>query len=432
MADPAGTGRRLSARAACGVLGGILAAAGIAFAMGNRPAATAAPVLAPVRIPAVNGANGSAVPEALLVKTLSEIQHKRLDAALSEIEKVIQAYPNFRLAHLIKGDLLLARARPLTEFGSVRGAPRDQLEDLREEAKARLARYHQTRPTGHAVPKYLLQLRPAQRHAFIVDTSGATLYVFENRDGKPRYIADYYIAIGKNGVDKFREGDKKTPLGVYHVTGNLPRERLNTLYGKLGELYGAGALPINYPNEWDRRQGRTGYGIWLHGTPFDTYSRAPRSSDGCVALTNEDLEQITKTVQVGMTPVIITERIEWVQPEAVERYTRELNKVLESWRADWASLNTEKYLSHYAQNFSSGKKTRSDWVEHKRKVNGTKSWIKVGVSNVSMYLHPGQEEIVVVTFDQDYQSSNLSQRSRKRQYWVPEASTWKVIHEGTL
>jgi murein L,D-transpeptidase YafK len=59
---------------------------------------------------------------------------------------------------------------------------------------------------------------------------------------------------------------------------------------KLTDFYGSGAFPINYPNEWDRIRGRNGYGIWLHGTPRDTYSRPPRASDGCIVLSNEDLD----------------------------------------------------------------------------------------------------------------------------------------------
>src|SRR3546814_8483534 len=49
---------------------------------------------------------------------------------------------------------------------------------------------------------------------------------------------------------------------------------------KLPDFYGDGAYPLNYPNEWDKHEGRKGYGIWLHGTPSTTYSRPPRASDG--------------------------------------------------------------------------------------------------------------------------------------------------------
>src|SRR5207253_2380867 len=107
---------------------------------------------------------------------------------------------------------------------------------------------------------------PQQKHALVVDSRRSRLYVFANADGRPRLIADYYVTLGKNGMEKTREGDQKTPIGVYHVTANLPRQ-------KLTDFYGAGAFPINYPNEWDKRRGRNGHGIWLQGLPSAIYAR---------------------------------------------------------------------------------------------------------------------------------------------------------------
>lgn len=397
-----------------GALLGVALAAGVisAHAMGGQP----------VQQKPSSGHRVAHEPEALLFKTLLEIKNNRLEAALKEIDQVLQAYPNFRLAHLVKGDLLLARARPLTTLGDDQGAPQDRLADLRDEAKARLARYQQERPVDR-VPRYLLQLQPEQKYAFVVDTSKSTLYVFENRNGAPHYIADYYISSGKNGIDKFREGDKKTPLGVYHVTSRMPRE-------KLADLYGVGAFPINYPNEWDRRQGRNGSGIWLHGTPSNTYSRPPRASDGCVVLTNQDLEAIAQNVQVGLTPVIISSGVEWVSPDANKSLREELARSVETWRHDWESLDTNKYLAHYSATFSSGRQNLNDWSQQKRQVNAGKTWIKVKVDKLSMFLYPGMDNMAVVTFDQDYASNNLSNQMRKRQYWIRENKGWKIVYEG--
>ena len=361
-------------------------------------------------------------PEAMLIKTLIEIRNNRLDVALTEVEKVVQNYPNFRLAQLIKGDLLLARSRPLYDLGAAPNAPRDRVQDLRDEARVRLARYQFARPTDR-VPKYLLQLNPEQKHAIIVDTRQSTLYVFENHNGEPRYVADYYVSSGKNGSDKTREGDKKTPLGVYHVTANLPR-------AKLGDFYGAGAFPISYPNEWDRREGRDGNGIWLHGTPSDTYSRPPRASDGCVVLTNQDLEVIGKNLRIGVTPVIIAEGIDWVKPEALDGLRKELLKNVENWRRDWEGLDTGNYLKHYAPGFSTGAQDLAAWSRQKRQVNSAKSWIKVSVERTSIFLYPGRDDLAVVTFDQDYSSSNLSNQMKKRQYWINANGSWRILYEG--
>jgi murein L,D-transpeptidase YafK len=280
------------------------------------------------------------------------------------------------------------------------------------------------------VPRYLVQMQPEQQYALVVDTTKSTLYVFENRGGEPRYVADYYVTIGKNGTDKSREGDKKTPLGVYHVTGFMSRAKLAAAYGKQSELYGVGALPLSYPNEWDRRQGRDGNGIWLHGVPFDTYSRPPRASDGCVALTNEDFEIIAKYVKAGITPVIIAQGIDWVSPGAEKDVRAQLGQSIEGWRRDWENRDTDKYLAHYAPEFSSGKQDLAQWSAQKRGVNAGKTWIRLKLDNVSYFLYPGRDDLAVVTFDQDYASSNLSNEMRKRQYWIRERGAWRILYEG--
>ncbi|MGH8702510.1 MAG: hypothetical protein ACREVR_15265, partial [Burkholderiales bacterium] len=135
----------------------LAAACAGALVMNGRSgqAVSAAPA---VPAPSLNGWHASG-PEVLLSRTLRELGNRRLDAAVSEIDKVILGYPNFRLAHLIKGDLLLARARPLTTVGNASDAPEDRLEELREEARARLARIQQQRPVG-LVPRYVVQLQP--------------------------------------------------------------------------------------------------------------------------------------------------------------------------------------------------------------------------------------------------------------------------------
>lgn len=417
----------------------VLAAGVAALVFGDRQPLSAAlvPVNFAKSLPSIGAGNGarrgaqdeSNAPEALLVKTLAEIRNKRMDNALTEIDKVINAYPNFRLAHLVKGDLLLARARPINAMGNVSDAPQELLDDLRDEARARVVRHHSERPKDQ-VPRYLVQMRPEQRYALVVDTAKSTLYVFENKDGEARYVADYYATIGKQGMDKYREGDNKTPLGVYHVTGNISRESLNNQYGKLAEQYGAGALPINYPNEWDRRGGRNGHGIWLHGVPFDTYSRPPRASNGCVALTNEDFLALLKSVQVGLTPVIIANGIDWTTPESARKQRDELTDVVDTWRRDWESLNTNNYLNHYSRKFATGSHNYASFAEYKRQVNAGKTWVKVKLENVSMFVYPGSGDLAVVTFDQNYSSSNLNGQVKRRQYWQKEGGAWKIVYEG--
>ncbi len=358
--------------------------------------------------------------EAQLVQSLLSINSNRLDVAMNEVDTLLKLNPNFKLAQLIRGDLLLARAQPISDFGNMPGASRGQMEELRDEARARLQRVQKQPPT--LPPKYLWQLDASQRHAVVVDTSQSTLYLYENVNGEARYVTDFYISIGKLGIEKAVEGDKKTPLGVYFITESLDKN-------KLPDFYGSGAFPINYPNEWDRRQNRNGYGIWLHGTPSDTYSRPPRASDGCVVLSNEDLEKFGKFVQVGVTPVIITNQMDWGN-EQDQADRAALLQTVEKWRTDWASINTAAYLEHYARDFSSSGSDIKAWSQKKKQVNAGKSWIKVGLSGLSVFAYPNQAGLVVVNFEQDYSSNNLSNRMKKRQYWMKRDNRWQIVYEG--
>lgn len=363
-------------------------------------------------------------PELALTQIFAEIEQNNLGLALQHTEALIERHPNYRLAHLIKGDLLLARRHPLTTFGAAPSGT-EKISDLRAEALRRLQAYRE-KPAPEQVPRYLLQMRPDQRYAVVIDTQRSRLYIYENdlaTGGRPRFVADYYVTQGKLGADKFYEGDKKTPLGVYHVTADLSRQ-------KLPDLYGSGAFPINFPNEWDRRRGRGGSGIWLHGTQSDTFARPPLASDGCVVLTNQDLDAIRDHLQVGLTPVIISPQVEWLSLDDWAKEREEFNRTIEAWRADWESRDTDRYLAHYSRQFSAGGQDFTQFAAQKRQVNAGKTWIKLKLDKISILRNPGAEEMVVVTFEQDYRSNNLDNRMKKRQYWVREGGQWKIIYEG--
>lgn len=360
-------------------------------------------------------------PDADLQRVFEAIENNALDTALARTEALLKVYPNFKLANLIKGDLLLARGRPITSFGNVPGESA-QVEGLREEAVARLQAYRH-KPNAAYVPRYLMQMGPEQKYAVVVDTRRARLYVYRNDHGTPRFVADFYASHGKAGADKTHEGDMKTPVGVYHVVSQIDG-------GKLPDLYGDGAFPLNYPNEWDKRAGRTGYGIWLHGVPSDTYSRPPRTSEGCVVLANQDFNSLSAYVQVGLTPVIISNEIEWLSLDDWQSERSSLNAAIESWRKDWESRNVDRYLSHYARSFNSDDRDRQQWQARKRAVTTSKTWIQVGIERMSMLRSPGRDGVVEVTFEQDYKSNNYADTSRKRQYWIKEDGQWRIAYEG--
>lgn len=362
--------------------------------------------------------------EAGLHRILAAMASSRLVDALAEADRLVSDHPTFRLGHLIRGDILLARSGNIRALGVAAGPDSGRLAELRAEASARVRALRESPPPG-TLPDILLHVGREHRHVLVVDASRWRLYVFENDGGKLRFAADYYASLGKQGVDKLREGDQRTPLGVYHVTSRLPG-------AKLPDLYGWGAFPINYPNAWDRLQGRTGYGIWLHGVPSDTYARAPWASDGCVALANSDIEALSSRIDAGSTPVLISDRLNWVSPGTIEAEGSAFLRQLESWRKDWESRDAARYLSHYAPSFRSGAMDLAQWSDHKRKVNAGKRWIKVGLENVDVLRSPGRGGPMVVTFEQHYRSDSYSQVTRKRQYWIEAGGRWRIAYEAPL
>lgn len=358
-----------------------------------------------------------------LSNSLLAISQSRVPEAQTAVDQLTQQHPNFRLAQLVKGDLLLARARPLETLGNIQ-ARSTELDQLRLEAKQRVRAATEAAPQD-MVPAYLLNLDDSYRHALVVDASRSRLYVYENRAGLPVRVADFYVTIGKAGAGKQKEGDNRTPIGIYSVSGfKSPRE--------LTDFYGSGAFTLSYPNEWDTRQGRNGHGIWIHGSPSDTYSRTPRASEGCVVLANDDLTRLGKFIQTGKTPVIIAEQVEWVAYDALGERRNNLSNALDQWRKDWESRDTNKYLSHYSASFRTGTQDVQSFGTSKQKVNAGKTWIKVGLSQVSLMLYPERPDFALVSFVQEYQSNNLNDRTVKRQFWSRENGRWKIIHETSL
>ena len=361
-------------------------------------------------------------PESLLVRTLDAIRAERLDLALSHADSLVKRQPDFRLAQLVRGDILLAQSGRLDKFAGPRSND-PRAGGMRDEAKVRMTRASSEPPEGQ-LPLNLLQPPATATAVLVVDSKASRMYIFQLQEGRWKLTGDHYVSIGLNGFDKQSEGDQRTPLGVYTPVSRIEGKNLNPYYG-------ISAWPLNYPNEWDSQQGRKGHGIWIHGTPLNTYSRPPRASNGCMVLPNEDLKSMEPLLVTGKTQVIVTDTVVWSTASEIETLRHSISSAVESWRSDWSSNDMDKYLSHYSDEFKIGKTDLGSWERDKRRVAANKEWVKVATNDLSIILVPGKADLAVVDFDQDYQSNNLSNRMHKRQYWQREADGWKIMYEGT-
>ena len=364
--------------------------------------------------------------EARLIEIYKLIGQAQTRAALAKAETLVRDHPNFQLAQLVYGDLLMAQQRPVRAFGDVSDTAArsgaQMLAELREESQLRIRALRERPPAG-AVPAQFLQLSPKNRHAIAIDTSRARLYLFQNGPDGLKLLADYYISVGKSGTEKTEEGDLRTPLGVYFITSNLDPKSLK-------DFYGAGALPINYPNAYDARRGKTGRGIWLHGTPPGQFARAPKATDGCVVLANPDLKRIIKTVEVRTTPVVIATSLRWVAPTGVQPDTRRFNDVLQAWRSAKASGDLERMLSFYTPDFTLNGRSLADSTPLLKVELGRGRGREIELKDLSVLRWTDNADTMVVTFGEV--PTGARSGPVKRQYWVRQGPHWKIFFEGVI
>lgn len=116
-------------------------------------------------------------------------------------------------------------------------------------------------------------------------------------------LRTYKIALGRDAVGpKSRQGDHRTPEGVYIIDSRNASSQFHR------------SLHISYPNPNDRERARKlgvspGGDIFIHGLPngygfIGAAHRARDWTDGCIAVTDDEIEEIWKLVGNG-TPVEI-------------------------------------------------------------------------------------------------------------------------------
>ncbi|KQO15132.1 hypothetical protein ASF11_11105 [Acidovorax sp. Leaf76] len=418
--------RRRAAAATLLAVAMVQAGPGSALAQSHKPRRAAtepAPAAKPVEL-----RDGQAESRLLAVYRL--IGEGRQREALAQAESLARDYPNFQLAQLAVGDLMMSRTRPIRRMGDVPEPDSTRsiqaasvLEELRNESRQRVDA-QRSRPPANTIPAQFLELSPRSRHAIAVDASRSRLYLFENTGKGLQLVADYYASVGKLGTEKATEGDQRTPLGVYFITSRLDPATLK-------DFYGAGALPINYPNPLDQSRGKTGSGIWLHGTPPDQFARAPLATDGCLVLANPDLERILRTVEPRSTPVVIARQLQWVAPHSVSAERKSFEAVLNAWRSAKTQGDMTRLLGFYAPDFQTyRKKPLEEWTEVLKAETRALRGRELHLKDKSYLRWTDSADTMVVTFGEVAEGARTG--PVKRQYWARRGQQWQIFFEGVI
>ena len=358
--------------------------------------------------------------ETALLEVIDHMRNGNNENALKAAEKLNKNYPNFKLGKIIYADLLSSYLRKTPKLGSI--SEDKGLIDLKDEAKARI-NFSSIYKTKDLLPKSIIKLADNVPYAFLVELSKSRLYLIRNKNGIPEIISDYYVSIGKAGFNKKVSGDNKTPIGVYKITSYLVDQ-------DLPELYGDGAYPINYPNIWDKRNKRTGYGIWIHGVPRDVYSRPPLTSEGCIVTSNHTLRKLKKYTVLGKTPIILVEKINWIKRNDWHQNKNNAKEIIESWKHSWESLDPHDFISQHSINFKSKNHDFESRVAHILRIIKNKTFIELKVDNLNLFYYPENKNLIYSYFTQTYESNNFNTKSNKELFWKKEKDgIWRILYE---
>lgn len=369
-------------------------------------------------------ANGDYEPALLLI--IDSIQKGQLSRAVDLSNQHLQEFPKSQVGHFLKAEALMAMTTSVKGVGQRSVISADNFEGLKHQIKNRWRHASKHKDITHfKFPSSLLDIGD-HPYVIVADLPEGRLYLYENYNGEPKLVRDYYMTVGSSGYGKTVEGDNKTPIGVYQINRYIEGSALPDLYGK-------GAFPVNYPNRYDRFLKRTGYGIWLHGTPSDTYARSPFASEGCFVLSNDDLLDIGQFVSAkNKTPVILSDEIEWLSMSELQQKRASMLKVINQWKSDWESLDTDRYTAHYQESsFNLGVGDYSSWKQRKKSINENKTFVQVDIDLQSLFAYPGEKDMFIAIFKQRYLSDNYSGESIKEQFWKrDDQGQWRIVFEG--
>ncbi len=229
------------------------------------------------------------------------------------------------------------------------------------------------------------------------EKSTLTLYTKDSNNNYKLKIK-YSALLGENSGDKIKEGDLKTPIGIYQITKKLSRKnRLDPFYGPL-------AFVTSYPNIYDKYRGKTGHGIWIHGIPAKQ-EREPFTK-GCIVINNQDIESLNKVIDITDT-LLITNSSKVSQNISKEVLSTILSQ-LYTWRYSWLFNDIDAYLNFYSDTFIRFDGMNIDrFKKYKTEIFKKAQKKTIIFDNINIVPYPNTKNIYQITFKEFYKSDTF-------------------------
>ena len=232
----------------------------------------------------------------------------------------------------------------------------------------------------------------------LCDKSKSELLIY-SRDANNTYQLrkEYHAFTGKFKGDKKTAGDLKTPVGVYNIVKKI---------SKVDSFYGPMAFVTSYPNLYDRYEGKTGQGIWIHGLP--TNQKRDKFTKGCIAIKNKSIECINRNIDIKKTLLIIRENGKGTTAVSKEKLSILLSQ-LYAWRYAWLYNDIDTYLNFYTPKFR-----RFDGMNfqkfkrYKTRIFAKNEHKTILFHNINIISYPNKQDIYKITFKEIYKTNTFS------------------------
>jgi len=266
-------------------------------------------------------------------------------------------------------------------------------------------------------PSAIIKL-PENENAILVEKKNQTLFLYSFKSGELVIQQKMPCSTGETPGVKQKSGDKKTPEGIYFLKDEYEEKYLSAVYG-------IKAFPLDYPNLMDKRTGRDGSAIWIHGT---NKILKPMDSNGCIALENSNILKLDEYITLDSTPVILVEEFNKIDKDTLVKQEQEINLMLDQWIKTVENGSYHDYLSFYSDEYLPEIDWWTKWMEIRKNSSVASLSLRIERSRTGIYYH---NHVFVILFDYSLTTNKEKILLGKRKLFLEKKGpAYKIIGEA--
>ena len=126
------------------------------------------------------------------------------------------------------------------------------------------------------------------------------------------------------------------------------------------------------------------------------------------------------------------EKINWIKRNDWHENKNDAERIIETWKNSWESLDPHDFISQHSINFKGKKHDFESRVAHILRIIKDKTFIKLKVDNLNLFYYPENKNLIYSYFTQHYESNNFNTTSSKELFWKKEKDgVWRILYEDT-